>query len=212
MREAPHTATVSDYAHGRVPRPVRERQLLDLAERLFAERGFRGASMDELARRGGVTKPVIYDLVGAKEELYRRSVTRAADELARRVTAAVTCSDDPARRLRAGGEAFFRFVADHRRSWSVLFGEDAPAGAADALAELRPRPHGVGGALIAEAAGELGARPDPVMLDALAEALNGAYERLAHWWPEHPDVRAETLADWAAGLVLPGLEALATRR
>jgi AcrR family transcriptional regulator len=193
-------------------RAVRERQLLDLAEELFAERGFRGASMDELARRAGVTKPVIYDLVGAKEELYRRSVTRAADELARRVSAAVTASDDPAARLRAGGLAFFGFVADRRRSWAVLFAEDAPAGAGGALEELRRRQNGLVAGLIAEAAGELGARPDPLMLDALAEALNGAYERLAHWWGEHPDVPAETLADWAAGLVLPGLEALATRR
>src|SRR3954454_866046 len=122
MREAPHTATVSDYAHGRVPRAVRQRQLLDLAERLFAERGFRGASMDELARRAGVTKPVIYDLVGAKEDLYRRSVTGAADELARRVSIAVAAEDDRAGRLRAGGLAFFGFVADHRDSWAVLFG------------------------------------------------------------------------------------------
>src|SRR4051794_41947949 len=113
MREAPHTATVSDYAHGRVPRAVRQRQLLDLAEELFAERGFRGASMDELARRAGVTKPVIYGLVGAKEELYRRSVTRAADELAGRVSAAVTAADDPAGRLRAGGGGLFPLVGRH---------------------------------------------------------------------------------------------------
>jgi len=64
---APAATSVEDYAHGRVPRAVRERQLLELAEELFAERGYGGASMEELARRAGVTKPVVYELFGSKE-------------------------------------------------------------------------------------------------------------------------------------------------
>ena len=51
------------FEHGRVPRAVRGRQLLELAAELFAERGYGGASMDELARRAGVTKPVVYELL-----------------------------------------------------------------------------------------------------------------------------------------------------
>src|ERR1700694_3670082 len=73
---------ISDYAHGRVPRALRELQILNLAEDLFAEQGFTGASMDELARRAGVSKPVIYTLVGSKEQLYRRCVERFSEELA----------------------------------------------------------------------------------------------------------------------------------
>ena len=41
---------VKGYRPGRVPRVVRSEQLLELADQLFAERGFQGASMDELAR------------------------------------------------------------------------------------------------------------------------------------------------------------------
>ena len=63
---------VEGFQHGRVPRPVRERQLLELAEALFAERGYAGASMDELARRAGVTKPVVYELFGSKDGLFER--------------------------------------------------------------------------------------------------------------------------------------------
>ena len=58
---------VTDFQHGRVPRAVRERQLLELAEELFAERGYAGTSMDELCRRAGVTKPVVYELFGSKD-------------------------------------------------------------------------------------------------------------------------------------------------
>jgi hypothetical protein len=46
---------VNGYNHGRVPRPVRERQLLDLAEQLFIDRGYEGASIEELARAAGVS-------------------------------------------------------------------------------------------------------------------------------------------------------------
>ncbi|HEY2637515.1 MAG TPA: TetR/AcrR family transcriptional regulator [Solirubrobacteraceae bacterium] len=200
---------IKEYAHGRVPRAVRERQVLQLAEELFAERGYRGASMDELARRAGVTKPVIYDLAGSKEELYRRCVGRAADELAARVTEAVLAESDPAGRLRAGGAAFFRFVADRRRSWPVLFGEGAPPGSERELDRVRTRQTGLVAGLLTEAARELGGQPDEVMLGAIADALNGAYERLAHWWADHPEVEPETLADWVVALVFPGLEALA---
>ena len=45
----PAVARIEDFRHGRVPRAVRERQLVELGEQLFAERGFARASMDELA-------------------------------------------------------------------------------------------------------------------------------------------------------------------
>lgn len=69
---------VEGYARGRVPRDVRERQIVALAEALFLERGYQGASMEELARRAGVSKPIVYDLVGSKEQLFDACVARAA--------------------------------------------------------------------------------------------------------------------------------------
>ncbi|TMB92351.1 MAG: helix-turn-helix transcriptional regulator [Chloroflexi bacterium] len=81
-------AALAAYAHGRVPRAIRERQILALAEDLFAEQGYANASMDELARRAGVSKPVIYALVGSKEQLYRRCVERHSEILATRIATA----------------------------------------------------------------------------------------------------------------------------
>jgi AcrR family transcriptional regulator len=108
------TATVADYPHGRVPRELRERQIVELAEQLFAERGYRGASMDELSRRAGVTKPVIYELFESKDGLFRVCVERAVDGMAESVAAAVRAETVPEARLRAGGIAFLRFAADNR--------------------------------------------------------------------------------------------------
>src|ERR687895_996019 len=75
-------ARIEDFRHGRVPRVVRERQLVELGEELFAERGFAKASMDELARRAGVTKPVIYELFGSKDGLFRACLEGLALRLA----------------------------------------------------------------------------------------------------------------------------------
>lgn len=202
---------IARYPHGRVPRALRERQLLELAEALFAERGYGGASMDELARRAGVTKPVIYDLIGSKEELYRRCVQRAADELYERVAAAVAEAADPPARLRAGSLAFFRFVAEHRRSWEMLFTGDPGPFSAEA-AGIRARQTGLVIELMDEAARALGASIDPRRLSATAHALNGAYEALAHWWYANPDVPPEALADWLVEMVLPGLQQIAAGR
>lgn len=199
---------IARYQHGRVPRALRELQLLDLGEELFAERGYGKASMDELARRAGVSKPVIYDLVGSKEELYRRCIARAADELYTRVAAAVSAAPDPAAKLRQGSLAFFRFVAEHKRSWEMLFVGD-PGPFSGEAAGIRKRQNELAAQLMQDAAAALGTTLDPKQVEATAYALNGAYEAISNWWYSNPDVPPETLADWFMALTLPGLERIA---
>jgi len=195
---------VRRHAHGRVPRELRERQLLAVAEDLFAEAGYAGASMDELARRAGVSKPVVYDLLGSKEEVFRRCVARQAGELAGAVAAAVDDSDDPAARVRAGILAFFTFVRSHRRLWEALTADVSPF-AAEA-ADLRRRQARLVATLLADSAAQLGVDIAAIRVDATAHLLNGAMEGLARWWGSHAEVSAEELTSWAMSVVLPGLQ------
>jgi AcrR family transcriptional regulator len=53
-----------------------EQEILDAAAMEFAEKGFSGARVDEIARRAGMNKAMLYYRVGDKEELYRRVVLR----------------------------------------------------------------------------------------------------------------------------------------
>jgi AcrR family transcriptional regulator len=192
---------VTDYPHGRVPRAVRERQLVELAEELFAERGYAGTSMDELCRRAGVTKPVVYELFGSKEGLFRACVEGSAAALAGAVTTAVRAEASPEGKLRAGGLAFLRFAADHRVAWEVLFaaGEARFAGEAEVV---RRGQASLLRELLAESAGP---GVDPDQLDAFAHVINGGYEAIGHWAAENPQVPLETLADWLVSLLAPGL-------
>ena len=63
-------ARLDGHLMGRVPRAVRERQLLDIAEKLFTLHGYEGTSIEDVARAAGVTRPVVYEHHGDKDGLY----------------------------------------------------------------------------------------------------------------------------------------------
>jgi AcrR family transcriptional regulator len=193
-------ARIEDFQHGRVPRAVRERQVVELAEELFAERGYSGASMDELARRAGVTKPVIYELFQSKDGLFRACVDRAVRRMAESVAEGVRAESEPRARLRAGGLAFLRFAAENRVAWDLM--TMGGGRFADQALSIRKSQAELIRRLMEETA-----RPDvdPRELDAAAHAVNSAYEGVAHWMWEHPEVPIEQLADWIVDLLTPGL-------
>ena len=191
-------ADIRQYSHGRVPRAVRKRQLVELGEELFAERGFAKASMDELARRAGVTKPVIYELFGSKEGLFRACLEGLALRLATEIAEAARAAEDPEARLRAGGLAFLRFARENRVAYELLY----EGRFSDAAVTVRRRQ----AALILELMRELAPDGvDPLELEVAANAVNSAYEGVAHWMWDHPDIPLERLADWTVELLLPGL-------
>ena len=198
-RALPQEQRIEDFRHGRVPRELRERQIVELAEELFGERGYAGASMDELARRAGVTKPVVYELFGSKDGVFEACVDRSIAGLAEDVTNAVRSETQPEARLRAGGIAFLRFAAGNRVAWDLMsmgghFAEQARAVRSSQAELIRD--------LMAELAAE---GTDPRELEVAAHAVNAAYEGVAQWMWEHPDIPIEQLADWIVQLLLPGL-------
>ena len=197
-------ARIEDFKHGRVPRAVRERQLVELAEDLFSERGYAGASMDELSRRAGVTKPVVYELFGSKDGLFRVCVDRAVERMAASIVDAFRSGADPEARLRAGGLAFLRFAKDNRVAWDLM---GMQGRFADQAATVRRSQAQLIRTLMTEIAPE---GTDPRELEAVAYAVNSAYEGAAHWMWEHPDVEVEELAEWIVALLLPGLRRFTT--
>src|SRR5829696_1188922 len=189
-------ARIEEFRHGRVPRAVRRRQLVELGEELFLERGFAKASMDELARRAGVTKPVIYELFGSKDGLFRACLEGLALRLAESIADAARAELEA--RLRAGGLAFLRFASENRVAYELLY----EGRFSEAAVSVRRRQ----AALILELMREIApADVDPRELELAAHAVNSAYEGVAHWMWDHPEMDVEQLADWTVGLLLPGL-------
>jgi AcrR family transcriptional regulator len=181
-----------------VPRAVRQRQLVELGEELFLERGFAKASMDEVARRAGVTKPVIYELFGSKDGLFNACLEGLALRLATQIADAARAGTDPESRLRDGGLAFLRFATENRVAYELLY----EGRFSEAAATVRRRQ----ATLILELMREMAPDDvDPRELEVAANAVNSAYEGVAHWMWDHPDIPLETLADWTVELLLPGL-------
>jgi AcrR family transcriptional regulator len=203
-------SSVKDVTAGRrkVPRAVREREMLAVAERAFADKGFHAASVDAIAEGAGISKPMVYAYFGSKEGLYRACMTAARERLFDTLRREIDQSLAPDQQLWHGLLAFFTFVRDQRGSWSILLG-DVTAGAGPFAAD-GDRVRREAGALIerllrrvAEAQGV-----DPVgmeLIEPIARALIGSAEALAAWWADHPDVPAERVALTLMNLAWSGL-------
>src|SRR5258705_9842258 len=119
----------------RLPRAERERQMLETAHALFAERGYAEVTMDEVAAAVGVTKPLLYNYFGNKERLYAACMAPAAEALADAIVAALRAAASPAEALSSAIHAFFAFLDADREGWRVLFDESRP----ERVAEDRDR-------------------------------------------------------------------------
>src|SRR5256885_7259133 len=100
------------------------REVIELAAtELFAERGYHGASMDEIARRSGVSPPVVYDHFASKQDLHRRLLERHYADL-REVWRQHLPGDEPAeRRIARAIDARFAYVGTHPYAGRMLFRE-----------------------------------------------------------------------------------------
>jgi AcrR family transcriptional regulator len=192
----------------RMPRAERERQMIGVAEEIFAERGYQAASMDEIAERVGVSKPMLYEYFGSKEGLLVACIRAARAELLATTMASVegiTTAEDA---LRSGLVAFFAFIDSHRRSWELLRQELAVAGPAamDEIEGIRRQQTEVNATLFAAYLPDLPARD----LEAYGEVVVGACERLATWYVEREDVTSAEAAEIIMRMVWFGLASAST--
>lgn len=187
---------------GRVPRAVRERQLLDVAEKLFKVQGYENTSIEDVARAAGVSRPVVYQHFGDKDGLFVACVRRARAELDEALAAATTPPSrlDMATALRRGGEAFFELLRrDPRRAALVL--TTGTGQLADRLADLRESTVDRIARLVDDHVPGLSARDRR----AAAYAIIGVAEELARWSLRHPDIPVETLPEYFTQFVTRGL-------
>jgi AcrR family transcriptional regulator len=197
------------YPRGRTPRAVREAQMVAAAERLFAERGYHGVSMDQIAAASGISKPMLYDYFGSKEGLFLACVERARGRLFEEIASAVRGAGDAEGALRAGVAAFLAFADQQRETWTVLFGEGGSFG--QAAASIRAEQAGLIAQLLREAV-EWDGEPDAERLDAIAHIFVGAAEAIAFWAVDHPEVSGDRVADHLMTVLWPVVRDLPNAR
>ncbi|GAB2654445.1 TetR/AcrR family transcriptional regulator [Saccharopolyspora gloriosae] len=180
----------------RLPRSVRERQILDAAVEVYAARGFHLASMDEISEVAGISKPMIYAYLGSKEELFVACIQREANRLIEAIGTAVDPEVTPDEQLWRGLRVFFDYVQRNRASWTLVHRQAAAGGEpfATEFGQWRERAVVLIATLLARAT-ENAVRPMQVQqMEPFAAALVGAGESLLDWWIEHPEHTADGLA------------------
>ncbi|MGZ5394135.1 MAG: TetR/AcrR family transcriptional regulator, partial [Mycobacterium sp.] len=106
----------------------RRHQLIDIARSLFAERGYEGTSIEEIAQRANVSKPVVYEHFGGKEGLYAVVVDREMSALLDRITSSLTKMTNNRSRLRIErvALALLTYVDERTDGFRILI-RDSPA-------------------------------------------------------------------------------------
>jgi AcrR family transcriptional regulator len=99
----------------------RRDQLLLVARRIFAERGFQATTMDEIAKEAGFTKPILYQYFESKSDLYRQIVAETATKLLDSLAKAVASVDTPRAKIEVAFRVYFEMVIDETDAFRVLF-------------------------------------------------------------------------------------------
>ena len=186
----------------------RRNQLVDVGRALFARNGYEATSMEEIADRARVSKPVVYDHFGGKEGIYAVVVDREMDYIVRRITEAIA-SGSPRERLERAALAFLSYVRDHPDGFAVL-SQDLPSVAtrrrlSSLLDDLAERVGDIFIGSFKEAGYD--ARTAPIY----AHALVGMVTFVGRWWIEPRKPAIEEVAKHTAALAWMGLRHLPKR-
>ncbi len=196
----------------------RREQLIAVARGLFAERGFDATSVEEVAARAQVSKPVVYEHFGGKEGLYAVVVDREITTISAAISSAITdpaggtavAPDAPGSASRIAERAalaLLTYIEDSPDGFRILSaGSDRAAGTYSTL--LADVAIEVSGILASQfAAHDLDPRTAPLY----AQMLVGIVAMPAQWWLENRSMSKEEVAAHMVNLAWNGLRGMKAR-
>ena len=181
----------------RMPAEERRARILEVAYEAFATLGYDGVSMEEIARRVGVTKPILYRHFASKDDLCAECLYLLGAQMLEGVRNATDPSLPADGQLWAGIQAYLRFIQEHKNEWRVFMREAPLRGgaAAEAVASGRSAATSMLSDLLDQVIVTGGAPTlSRLELDAQAHLFQGAVEHVALWWEAHPEQPMELVA------------------
>lgn len=169
----------------RLSREERRRRLLAAAQEVYGEKGYRKTEVEEIVRRAGVTKPMLYrHFPGGKAEIYMEVLDEHLQSMMRKLGTAMASTTVPLEALRRGIDAYLRFAEENPEAFHLLAETSAEldSGIVDRLREVRTT--------IADGLAEtIGAVLDEAGLTTegapvYAHVLLGGVESVVAWWLE----------------------------
>jgi AcrR family transcriptional regulator len=179
--------------------------LLDIGRRLFAERGFEGTSIEEIAAQAGVSKPVVYEHFGGKEGLYAVVVDREVERL---TTITMTLLDGKQSRpkFEAAAVTLLRYIEDNADGFRILVRDSSPGATT-----------GTYGTLLSDIAGQVeyimadflkSRGRDPKLAPMYSQMLVGMVAFTGQWWLDARKPKLEQVATNLIDLAWNGLSQL----
>lgn len=193
----------------RLPAAERRELIERAATEVFAERGYGGAAMSEIAKRSGVSVPVLYDHFSSKLDLHRRLLERTRNELLE-MWREHLFGDEPADvRFPRAIAAWAEYVEANPYAARMFFrgvSEDAEAQAVHR--EIQAQARVALGVLLAQEPGtdRIAGGSDQESYEMAAEILRSGLTGLAMWWADHPHVTREQIVHTAVNVLWTGLQ------
>ncbi|WP_204294054.1 TetR/AcrR family transcriptional regulator [Actinoplanes campanulatus] len=188
-----------------MPAAQRREQLITVGRELFAERGFDATSVEEVAARAKVSKPVVYEHFGGKEGLYAVVVDREVRTLLDRVTTALTAGH-PRELLEQAALALLDYIDEEPHGFQVLV-RNSPVlsesgNFSSVMGDVAHQVEHILGA-------EFKSRGlDPRYAALYSQALVGMVALVGQWWREERKPKKEIVAAHLVNLAWNGLSHL----
>jgi AcrR family transcriptional regulator len=192
---------------GRLTAAARRAQLIEVGRAVFAESGYEATSVEEIAARAKVSKPILYSHFGGKEGLYAVVVDREVEHILGKIAEAVS-SGTPRARLEQAVVAYLTYVQEHPEGFAVLL-RDAPKQSSELPALMYDLADRIGD-VFEEQFSEAGY--DAKVAPIYAHALVGMVAFVGQWWTEsNQSPSLETVASHIGTLAWTGLRHLPKR-
>lgn len=186
----------------------RRAQLIEVGRAVFAKYGYEGTSVEQIAKRAKVSKPIIYEHFGGKEGLYAVVVDREMDYVERRIVEAIS-SGSPRERVEHASLTFLNYVKDHPDGFAVLSQDSPLTSSRGSMSSLLNQLADRVGDVFVSAFRDAGY--DPKAAPIYANALIGMVTFVGKWWTEERKPPVEEVAKHIGALAWMGLRHLPKR-
>ena len=183
----------------------RREQLLDIGRKLFAERGFEGTSIEEIAAQAGVSKPVVYEHFGGKEGLYAVVVDREVERLLTTATE-ILGGAHTREKFEAAAVALLRYIEVNADGFRILVRDSHPASGAGTFGSLISVIASQVEYILGDFFRERGY--DPKLAPMYAQMLVGMVAVTGQWWLDARKPKVEVVAAHLINLAWKGLSQL----
>jgi AcrR family transcriptional regulator len=184
----------------------RREQLLDVGRKLFAEKGFEGTSVEEIAATAQVSKPVVYEHFGGKEGLYAVVVDREIRTLLDAITASLGTDSHPRVLLENAALALLDYIETSTDGFRILVRDSPVAQSTGTFSSLISDVAGQVEYLLGD---EFRARDlDPKTAPLYAQMLVGMVALTGQFWLDHRKPKKQDVAAHLVNLAWNGLSGL----